>query len=490
MPAMPELDDLTLLGEALQAMRNASTLPYPQTPAALLQALRPILLDAAQQLGAGAPYAHPYYLGHMLKPAHPAARLGYAAALWLNPNNHAFDGGRASSQMEIEAVAQIARMFGWGNAIGHLCSGGTVANLEALWISREAARAALPPSAPLPGIAASALAHYSHARAASLLGVPFHAVPVDAHGRMDPTALRQLLARESIATVVATLGTPACGAVDPLGAIADLCLSQGIRLHADAAYGGYFALASNLDHASTCALAAMPRADSIVVDPHKHGLQPYGCGCVLLRDPTLRRFYAHAPGYAYVASDEPHLGTISLECSRPGASAVALWCTQRQLPPVRGGVFAQGLESSRQAALMLWRALRQDARFATPFPPELDVVVWAVRAPTARAASDCARRLHATAQAMDLHLSLATLPRAMLEACSPVEVWDAQELVVLRACVMKPEHLAWMERILAKLDAAARDARSRPATASPLSACNTSSGLGPGSRLTTQGIWP
>lgn len=455
---MYEFDDLTLLDEALKTMQNASTLPYPRPPDELLQALRPVLLDAAQQLGAGAPHAHPYYLGHMLKPAHPAARLGYAMALWLNPNNHAFDGGRASSRMEIEAVAQIAGLFGWDDALGHLCSGGTVANLEALWISREAVRATLPPSAPLPGIAASTLAHYSHARAASLLGVPFHAVPVDAQGRMDPDALQRLLARESIGTVVATLGTPGCGAVDPLDAIADLCVSQGIRLHADAAYGGYFALASNLDHATASALASISRADSIVVDPHKHGLQPYGCGCVLLRDPSLRPVYAHAAGYAYLASEEPHLGTIALECSRPGASAVALWCTQRLLPLTRGGVFAQGLESGRRAALMLWRALSQDERFAVPFPPELDVVVWAVRAPSARAASACARQLHATAEAMDLHLSIATLPRAMLEACSPVEVWDAQELVVLRACVMKPEHLAWMERILAKLDAAARDA--------------------------------
>src|SRR5437667_61165 len=63
------------------------------------------------------------------------ARLAYALALWINPNNHALDGGRASSVMEKEAVAGIARLFGWEKYLGHLCSGGTMANLEALWVA-------------------------------------------------------------------------------------------------------------------------------------------------------------------------------------------------------------------------------------------------------------------------------------------------------------------------------------------------------------------
>src|SRR2546428_1263511 len=68
----------------------------------------------------------------MLKPPHPVARLAYTLALWLNPNNHARDGGRASSAMEQEAVAEIARMFGWEAPLGHLCGGGTMANLPTL----------------------------------------------------------------------------------------------------------------------------------------------------------------------------------------------------------------------------------------------------------------------------------------------------------------------------------------------------------------------
>ena len=96
-------------------------------------------------------------------------------------------------------------------------------------------------------------------------------------------------------------------------------------MHVDAAYGGYFKLIEDaLDESARRAFAAIGQADSIVIDPHKHGLQPYGCGCVLFRDPGVGRFYKHDSPYTYFTSKELHLGEISLECSRAGAAAVAL----------------------------------------------------------------------------------------------------------------------------------------------------------------------
>ena len=71
------------------------------------------MMEVAEKLQDNYPYFHPYYAGQMLKPPHPIARLAYMLSLWINPNNHAIDGGRASSQMEKEAVAELARMFGW-----------------------------------------------------------------------------------------------------------------------------------------------------------------------------------------------------------------------------------------------------------------------------------------------------------------------------------------------------------------------------------------
>src|SRR5215472_1770875 len=71
-----------------------------------------VLAETAERLRDNFPYFHPLYAGQMLKPPHSIARLAYALALWINPNNHALDGGRASSAMEKEAVAEIAAMFG------------------------------------------------------------------------------------------------------------------------------------------------------------------------------------------------------------------------------------------------------------------------------------------------------------------------------------------------------------------------------------------
>ena len=91
--------------------------------------------------------------------------------------------------------------------------------------------------------------------------------------------------------------------------------------------------------------------------------------------PGRRPFYRHDSPYTYFELQALHLGEISLECSRPGAAAVALWATQRLLPLTKNGAFAQGLSASRTAAIELHRRLN-DSRFVTAFPPELDIVLW------------------------------------------------------------------------------------------------------------------
>src|SRR5262249_36635333 len=115
---------LKLLGEALEVLEEGFChLPDCSSPADLAP-LSQVLMEAAARLKDNYPYHHPLYIGQMLKPPHPVARLAYALAMFLNPNNHALDGGRATSIMEKEAVARIARMFGWETHLGHLCSGG------------------------------------------------------------------------------------------------------------------------------------------------------------------------------------------------------------------------------------------------------------------------------------------------------------------------------------------------------------------------------
>lgn len=450
MTPLVDPDESRLLAEAFDALSAGfARLPGSDEPLDRPRLAR-VLAETATRLHDNFPYHHPLYVGQMLKPPHPVARLAYALAMTINPNNHALDGGRASSAMEKEAVAALARLFGWTTYLGHLAGGGTMANLEALWVARELTGGR--------AVAASAQAHYTHGRLSAVLGLPFRAVPVDSGGRMEMAALEAALNEGTIGTVVATLGTTAAGAVDPLPDILALRERHNFRLHIDAAYGGYFVLARNLEAPARAAFDAIGQADSIVVDPHKHGLQPYGCGAVLFRDPAVGRVYHHESPYTYFSSGDMHLGEISLECSRPGAAAVALWATQQLLPYDRGGEFAVGLETGRAAALSLHAALTADARFAPLSPPELDIVCWAVRAPTASASSALARRLFEAAQRRDLHLALATFPRAMAEGAAPVDAWDVDTLLCLRTCVMKPAHAEWLPEIRARLAAAAAEA--------------------------------
>ncbi len=439
-----ETRTLPLLKEALDRLETAfEGLPdadaHPDLPA-----IRKVLLETAERMKDNYPYFHPLYAGQMLKPPHPIARLAYALSLWINPNNHAHDGGRASSDMEKEAVAGIARMFGWERHLGHLCGGGTMANLEALWVSGRLA--------PGKKIVASEQAHYTHRRISEVLQLPFEAVPTDRRARMDLDALERLLRKGDIGTVVATIGTTATGSVDPLAEILELRKAYGFRLHADAAYGGYYVLVETLEPETRRAFEHLGEVDSIAIDPHKHGLQPYGCGCILFRDPSVGRFYKHDSPYTYFTSYDLHLGEISLECSRAGAAAVALWATERLLPLVPGGEFARGLEKCRKAAQALFGGLQSNPRFMTALPPELDIVVWAPRAESAGEVSRRSKRVFGAAAERGLHLAMANLPSDLLKRWWPDIEWDAPHVTCLRSCLMKPEHLDWVDRIGTILD--------------------------------------
>ena len=246
----------------LPARRAFEPEPLPDA-----EAMAAVLEETARRLGDNYPYFHPLYAGQMLKPPHPVARAAYALAMNINPNNHARDGGRASSQMEIEAVARDRRMFGWTEFLGHLTSSGTFANLEALWVAGQ-----LAPGKTHRRLGAGAL----HAPAdLSSAQAGLRAVPADTAGRMDLDALEAELRKGDVGTVVVTLGTTAMGAVDPLDEILTLRERYGFRVHVDAAYGGYFRLiADALDEPARRAFAAIDQADSIVSTRTSTGCSP------------------------------------------------------------------------------------------------------------------------------------------------------------------------------------------------------------------------
>jgi glutamate/tyrosine decarboxylase-like PLP-dependent enzyme len=192
-----------------------------------------------------------------------------------------------------------------------------------------------------------------------------------------------------------------------------------------------------------------------VIDPHKHGLQPYGCGCVLFRDPKVGALYKHDSPYTYFTSAELHLGEISLECSRPGASAVALWATQKLLPMVPGGQFAADLDKSLLAARALHKRIESSENFQALMHPDIDIVVYGVQAADASTASERADAVFAEAAKRNLHLALITLPAGMISEYWPGLIMNQDSVTCLRSCLMKPEHFDWLDTMTSILEDAA-----------------------------------
>jgi glutamate/tyrosine decarboxylase-like PLP-dependent enzyme len=347
--------------------------------------------------------------------------------------------------MEREVIDQLGQMLGYRQPfLGHLSASGTIANLEALWIARctHAGKA----------IAIGDQAHYTHGRACELLNVDVVTLPTDADGRLIVSEVQRALAGGGIGTIVVTAGTTALGMVDPIHEIIPLARAAGVRVHVDAAYGGFFTLLAHRDdppiHAAP--FLAIADADSIVVDPHKHGLQPYGCGAVLFRDPNAGRFYAHDSPYTYFTSADLHLGEITLECSRAGASAAALWATLRCLPLVPDRGLGAVLDKTRQAALAWSGAINAEPRLRLLAQPDLDIIgFFAMPNDTSTPHAGAISRLtqHIFDSTMNdpadpVYLAKLMVTRAQIGDRFPEITWDEPRMEVIRSVLMKPEHLS------------------------------------------------
>jgi glutamate/tyrosine decarboxylase-like PLP-dependent enzyme len=434
-----------ILAESLEKMAEWQSQWPAWEPAATLavppERLREVLDELLVRLRDNYPFWHPSYAGQMIKPPHPVATLAYFLTQQINPNNHALDGGPATGALEKEVVADLAGLFGFGNPLGHLTSSGTIANLEALWVARELA--------PGKAIAFSREAHYTHRRMAEVLGVEGVEIAADRRGRLDPDDLRRRLREGTIATVVATLGTTGVGAVDPLPAILELRREFDFRIHVDGAYGGFFRLLAEtpglLDPADAAAFRAISECDSVVVDPHKHGLQPYGCGSVIFRDPAVGALYKHDSPYTYFTSAELHLGEISLECSRAGAAAAALWATLKCFPLRGAGNGLGAILSQTREAAQRWAALiKGSGELELLLDPALDIITfYAVSRPLTT--SGISRITHEVFQKLmddprhPVYLAKFNAAPGLFQCVQPL-VWDTPSATIFRSVLLKPEH--------------------------------------------------
>ena len=249
--------------------------------------------DLADLLERGNLHAtHPRYFGLFVPGVRAAGVAGDALAAIYNPQLAAWWHAPAAAQVERQTLAFFRARTGLPeSAFACFTSGGSEANLTAV-LSALAARVPGHPENGFgdarPVLYASDQAHDSFVKIARIAGLGARAirrVRSDAGQRLDLGALERMIVTdraqgETPFLVVATVGTTATGAVDPLNGIADLCRREGLWMHADAAWGGIALLSTRLRRSAE----GLERADSVTWDAHKTLPVPMGAGMFFARD--------------------------------------------------------------------------------------------------------------------------------------------------------------------------------------------------------------
>jgi glutamate decarboxylase len=322
----------------------------------------------------------------------------------LNQNLVKREASKAFTLLERQTLGMIHRViYGFSedfyvrhvqnetSTLGIMSSGGTLANITALWIARNSCFARIGGfggieeegmSAALEHydyegavVIGSDLMHYSIEKAASVLGLGASSViklPVDERNRIDLHALQHSIAecdahRQRIVAVIGIAGSTDCGSVDPLSEIAEITRKAGIHFHVDAAWGA--PLLFSRRHRSK--LAGIELADSVTVDGHKQMYLPIGTSMLLLRDPQAANVIEKHSRYM-LQERSGDLGTYSLEGSR---SAKALFVHAAVHIIGRHGYELIVDENIRKAAEMA-NAIRNRSDFQLLFTPETNVLLY------------------------------------------------------------------------------------------------------------------
>ena len=274
-----------------------------------------VLAQFAALAALGRKNGHPRMFGYVQSPASFAGVVGDFLTSALNQNVTSWRSAPSATVVEHQVIDWLKALVGFEAAAGGiLLSGGSLANFAGLTVALRASTTAdinTHGIGALPGrprIYASAMTHMSTPKAAAMMGIGRDAIvqiPVDEEFRMRPGELAAAIQADRAAglhpvCVVANAGDVNTGAIDPLDAVADVCAGAGLWLHVDGSYGGFAAGAPSVGGA----LAALGRADSVSLDPHKWLFAPLDVGCLLVRDPKhLRRAFAHGAAYVDVIAD-------------------------------------------------------------------------------------------------------------------------------------------------------------------------------------------
>jgi tyrosine decarboxylase/aspartate 1-decarboxylase len=254
---------------------------------------------------------------------HPVAAAAFQRYLEANVGDQGLV--PALADLEAEAVADVAGWWGNPAARGRLVTGGTEANVLALWTAQVLSRASAPGAAKTEVIVPSS-AHYSFDKAASLLGLTLVRVPVGPRGTLDPVDADAAVTSRTLA-LVGVAGTTALGAVDDAFALAAVARRHGLHFHLDASFGGYV-----LPFLAEAGFPAQPFGwpeglTSLSADPHKMGRGPIPSGMILWRDAATAQAVASDVGYL----SGGRLRQNTLVGTRSGAAVAAVWAVHRTL---------------------------------------------------------------------------------------------------------------------------------------------------------------
>jgi aromatic-L-amino-acid decarboxylase len=282
------------------------------------------------------------------------------------------------SQLEANVVRWFCDIVGYPAAArGMLTSGGSLANFSAIVTAR---RERLPSDFLRGTLYASDQVHHSVEKAAILAGFPAESVrmvPCDDRFRLRRDALEGLIEQDRAAgsdpfLLVTSAGTTNTGAVDDLDAAADVAQRHGLWLHADAAYGGFFALTERGRHV----MRGLGRADSVTLDPHKGLFLPYGTGSLLVRDgAALERAHALEAEYMPAMSETAEFVDfcqLSPELSRP-FRGLRVWLPFKL---AGAGAFRQQLDEKLDLAQWAWERLREIEDIEIVAEPQLSIVAF------------------------------------------------------------------------------------------------------------------
>lgn len=241
---------------------------------------------------------HPRFWGWVMGTGSPMAMFAEMLASGLNWNVGGFDD--AASLVEDQVLGWCKQIMGFpAGSSGLFVSGGSMANLVGVAVGRDARagqdvrRAGVAATAPKAVLYASRETHSSVVKAVELLGLGAEAlrvVPVDAQYRIDLAVLERQIAKDRASgfrpfAVVGNAGTVNTGAIDDLGALADIAEREGLWFHVDGAFGALARLHPEL----ATRVAGIERADSLAFDLHKWGYLPVEAGVVLVRDASAHR---------------------------------------------------------------------------------------------------------------------------------------------------------------------------------------------------------